>query len=227
MLPTINLTSSRNIRIRSFEEDKNATLNVHRGLRYDGKIKGFFKFSGNFYLTNPQDELIESFEIAILLDKSYPNTFPIVFLLDDKIEKSDKYHIDQEGIICFEHTYVSNVLARGGLRLYDFVNYYLPKYFSWALVKKYGNAQDLKEWAHKEDGTKQFYEMLLDTTDRNTIQRFLEGYCKVTKIHRNDKCYCGNGKKLKHCHYDSATYLKATPKQTILKDIVLFQEVCL
>ncbi len=223
MLPIINLTSNRGFEIRSFEEDKIATLSANKGLRYVGISNDLFKFSGNFYLTNPQDQLIESFEIVILVDKGYPNSFPNVILLDEKIEKSDDYHISKEGVVCFEHTYIANSLAKNGLRLYDFINYYLPKYFSWALVKKHGNAKGLKEWLHKEEGTKQFYETLLETTDSSIIHLFLKNYSDVTKIRRNDKCYCGKGKKLKLCHYYEALYLKATPKTIIKNDIQLFQ----
>ena len=223
MLSTINLTTNRDFRIRNFEEDKIATLNAHKGLRFVGKDKDYYIFCGNFYLTNPQGELIESFEIAIFIDKSYPNTFPSVVLLDNKIEKCDDYHISKEGVICFEHTYVTNAIAKVGLRLYDFANYYLPKYFSWVLIKQYGNSQNLQEWAHKDDGTKQFYEVLLDTTDKNTLRLFLETYCKVAKISRNDKCCCGSNKKLKHCHYDAGTFLKTISRDDIQKDIQLFQ----
>lgn len=222
MFPTINLTLNRNFPIRNFEEDKNATLSAHRGLRYEGKINGFFKFSGNFYLTNPQGEFIESYEIAILIDNSYPNTFPVVKLLDNKIEKTDDFHISSEGIICFEHSYIANSISKSCLRLYDFVDYYLPKYFSWVLVKQYGNAQNLQEWAHSTEGIKQFYETLINTADKNVIRLFLENYCKASKINRNDKCYCGNGKKIKYCHIYAAEYLNATSKQIISKDIELF-----
>jgi hypothetical protein len=223
MLPNIDLISNRELKIRSFEEDKIATLNANKGFRYIGRKKEFFKFCGNFYLTNAQNELIESFEIAILIGKKYPNTFPIVILLDEKVEKSDEYHISKDGIICFEHTYIANYLAQKGLRLYDFVNYYLPRYFSWVLVKKFGNANTLKEWEHKENGTKQFYEMLINSSDKNTIRSFLENYGNSKKIERNDECYCGNGRKLKNCHYLEALLLKATPKETIQKDLLLFQ----
>lgn len=223
MLQTINLTSNRSFRIRNFEEDKIATLNAHKGLRYIGKVKGFYKFSGNFYLTNPQNILIESFEITILLAKNYPNTFPIVILLDDKFEKTDDYHISEQGIICFEHTYICNALAKSEIRLYDFANHYLPKYFSWVLVKKYGNTEKLQEWAHHGDGTKQVYEILLGITDKHIIRKFLENFCSVKDISRNDKCYCGNGKKLKHCHYNAALFLDATSRNIIQKDIELFQ----
>jgi hypothetical protein len=223
MLPIINLTSNKSFIIKNFEEDKVATLNAHRGLRYLGVLNDCYTFRGNFYLLNPHGDLIESFEILIIIGKSYPNTFPIVILLDDKIEKSDDYHISKEGIICFEHTYVTNALAQSSLRLYDFVNYFLPKYFSWVLVKREGDVHGLQEWGHKEDGTKQFYENLIGTKDRNTICLFLENYCSATKINRNDKCYCGNDKKIKHCHLKAAQFLNATSKQTIFKDIDLFQ----
>jgi hypothetical protein len=223
MLPTINLTSNRNFQIRNFEEDKIATLKANKGLRYVGKVKDFFKFSGNFYLTNPQGNLIESFEIVILIGKAYPNVFPIVFSVDDKIEKIDDFHISKEGVVCVEHTYVANKLVSTGLRVYDFINYYLPKYFSWVLLKQNGISENLQEWAHQDKGTKQFYESLLGTTNKNTICLFLESYSKASKIKRNDKCYCGNGKKIKHCHIEAAQYLKSTSKQTISKDITLFQ----
>jgi hypothetical protein len=223
MLPIINLTSNRSFLIRNFEEDKIATLNAHKGLRYHGKFKDFQRFSGNYYLTNLQGDLIESFEIVILVGKTYPNVFPVVFLLDEKIEKIEDNHLSKEGIICFDHIYVTNAIAISGLRLYDFVNYYLPKYFSWVLIKKYGDAQNLQEWAHGNEGTKQFYENLLGTTDKEIIYRFLENYCKTSKIHRNDKCYCVSGKKIKSCHIGAAQFLEATSRQTILKDIILFQ----
>jgi len=111
-------------------------LNANSGLRYDGKVNDFRRFSGNFYLTNLDGEFIESFEIRILLPNAYPNGFPIVFAVDDKIEKTEDYHISKDGVICVEHTYVANKLASAGVRLYDFIYYYLPKYFSWVRLKQ-------------------------------------------------------------------------------------------
>jgi hypothetical protein len=224
MLPTINLTSNRSFKIRNFEEDRIATLHAHPGLRYNGIVNSFYKFSGDFYLTNLNGELIETFEIALLIGKSYPNIFPLLFLLDEKIEKSDGYHIDEFGCICLEHTYIANALAKSSLRIYDFINYYLPKYFSWALLKKHSKTESLQEWEHKDKGTKQVYEILLETTDSNIIKLFLENYCIASEIRRNDKCYCGNDRKLKNCHYEAVLFLKNTPKEYISKDISLFEE---
>lgn len=222
MLPAINLSSNRSFSIRNFDEDKNVTLNAHKGLRYEGKFNDYHKFSGNYYLTNFQGDLIESYQIFILISKSYPNVFPIVYCMDEKIEKIDDFHINKEGMICVEHTYVANNLASAGLRIYDFINYYLPKYFSWVLLKQNNITDNIQEWAHQEKGNIQFYETLLGTTDKNMICLFLEGYCKAKKIKRNDKCYCGNDKKVKYCHLEAAQYLKSTSKQIISNDIALF-----
>ena len=222
MLPVINLTANRNFRIRNFEEDKIATLNANKGLHYFGIRNDFYLFKGNYYLTNQQGFFIESFEIAILIEKNYPNAFPVVYLLDEKIEKNADNHINPNCSICFDHTYITNALAKNGLRLYDFVNYYPDKYFSWILVKQYGNAHNLQEWAHDNKGVIQFYETLLDTTDKDTIRLFLETFCRMVAISRNDKCYCGNNKKLKCCHNDAAHFLKDMPLKTIQNDIKLF-----
>jgi len=222
MLPDINLISNRQFKISNFEEDKIATLEANPGLRYDGKIDDLRKFSGSFYLTSSEGKLIESFGIIILIPKAYPNTFPIVISVDDKIEKTENYHIGKEGIICVEHTYVANKLAGAGLRLYDFISYYLPKYFSWVLLKQTGITENLLEWGHQDRGTIQVYETLLETTDKFAIRLFLEGFVKAKKIGRNDRCYCGSGKKLKYCHYEAAVFLKTTSKKSIAKDASLF-----
>lgn len=219
-----DLTLNRDFKIKNFEEDKIATLNAHTGLFYWGKIrKKTYKFSGNFYLTNSQGSLIESFEIVILIDKAYPNTFPIVILLDDKIEKSEDYHMNNQGIICLEHTYIANAIASKGIRLFDFLSYYLPKYFSWALVKKYGNEKHLQEWGHGNIGIKQFYKELIGSNEKSIIHQFLINYCEASKIERNVKCYCGSGKKLKDCHYEEVLFLKRTSKKEIIRNIALFE----
>ncbi len=222
MLQGTNLILNRNFKIRNFEEDKIATLEANPGLRYDGKVEGFYRFSGNFFLKDKKGCLIESFGIILLLSKAYPNVFPIVFSIDGKIETSDDFHISKDGAICVEHTYVTNKLVSGGLRLYDFIDYYLPKYFSWVLLKQSGITLGLKEWGHNDSGTIQVYEELLNNNDRKCIKKFLENYLSVAKIGRNDKCYCGNNKKLKNCHYEAALFLKATPKKTIMTDFSLF-----
>ena len=176
----------------------------------------------NFFLKDAEGGLIESFGINLLLPKTYPNAFPIVFSNDGKIEKSDEFHINKEGAICVEHPYIANKLISAGLRLYDFIDYYLPKYFSWVLLKQSGLTSGLEEWGHFDTGTIQVYETLLNITDRKAIKKFLENYLSVVKIGRNDMCYCGSDKKLKHCHYEAALFLKSTPKNTVAKDIDLF-----
>lgn len=223
MFPIINHISSRGFKIRNFEEDKIATLNANRGLRYEGIFKNIHLFCGNYYLINSNEKLIEAFQIEIFIGIDYPNDFPVVKLMDNKVERIEDNHISKEGIICFDHPYIINVIKKGGLRIYDFVKYYLPKYFSWVLIKKYGDSRNLQEWAHDTVGTKQFYECLLDTNDKIKIRLFLENYCKALKLNRNDKCYCGSDKKIKHCHIEAAKYLNDTTRQIILNDIILFE----
>lgn len=222
MLPDISHISNRQFKIRDFEEDRVATLKANPGLRYDGKFNGVYRFSGSFYLTDQDGKLIEAFGIIILIGKNYPNAFPLVFSVDGKIDKSDDFHISAEGVICVEHTYIANQLANSGLRLFDFIQYYFPKYFSWVLLKQYGNTENLEEWSHQDQGTIEVYEHLLKTTDKTVIKRFLMGFLEVKKISRNDQCYCGSSKKLKKCHYNAAIFLRSTEKKSISNDIALF-----
>lgn len=231
MLRITDLTSSRKFKIKNFEEDKAATLSSNKGLHYLGKVEdefdvSFHQFKGGYYLTNDNYELIESFEISILIKASspdaYPNSFPIVFLLDDKIKKIEDNHISESGLICFEHTYICNHLAKSGLRIYDFCNYFLKKYFCWVLYKPFDKSNDLIEWQHKERGTIQFYELLLGTKNKSKIELFIDNYCNSPNINRNRQCYCGSGKKLKYCHYKLALILKSTSLDKIKEDFLSF-----
>lgn len=224
MQQAIDLTLNRSFKIRNFEEDKAATLNANPGLRYEGEVKDCKKFSGSFYLKNESGELIESFNVIIVVNKkSYPNAFPVLVLTDDKIDRNIDYHMDSEGVVCLEHPYISNRLALGGIRIYDFINHYLLRYFSWVLVKKYGQSSKLEEWQHHDNGTIQLYQELLGTTNNKIISLFIEQYCKRTKIKFNEICYCGSGLKLKNCHLDAAILLKSTSKKTLINDLRLFK----
>ncbi|KXH81618.1 SEC-C domain-containing protein [Chryseobacterium kwangjuense] len=223
MQQAINLTLNRNFKIRNFEEDKAAIISANPGLKYLGVVEGFHKFDGNFYLKNDEGELIESFNIVIVVNhKKYPNSFPLLLLIDDKIEKSLDNHLSKDGLVCLEHTYSLNKIESGGIRVYDFINHYLTKYFSWVLVKKYGRSEILDEYQHHEKGTIQFYQELLKTMDKKIIYQFLEEYCHQIKTKQNSMCYCGSGKKLKKCHYEAVIMLKATSKKIILSDLKLF-----
>ena len=130
MWTNTNLTLDRGFRINNFEEDKIAILKKNPGLRFEVQEDGIYNFNGNYYLKDLDDKLIESFEVKVIIPKKYPNSVPVVISTDEKITKIDDYHISKEGIICFDHNYRLNKIASGGLRLYDFIEYYFPKYFS-------------------------------------------------------------------------------------------------
>ncbi|MBC7524775.1 MAG: hypothetical protein H7239_10085 [Flavobacterium sp.] len=232
MLPVTNLIlRTSNKKIKNFEDDKDSVVELNPGLRYDGVVnirnkKGvekYKRFSGQYYLLDADKHLIESFEVVIAVDSKYPNSFPILMLCDDHFEKSLKYHMDENGGICLEHTYIANAIAAGGLRVTDFVDYYLPRYFSWALVKKFGDATGLEEWDHHEKGTIELYQILIGVSDKEVIRTFLERCLAEPKPRRNTPCYCGADAKLKDCHWKEALFLHCTSRSQIKKDVTLFE----
>lgn len=219
MLNNISPTLNRGFKIRNFEEDKIAILNRNPGLHFVIQDDGTYIFSGNYYLTDKEGRLIKAFNIKISPLKKYPNAVPIVYSTGDEIEKIDDYHISKEGVICFDHTYTLNKIASGGLRLYDFIEFYFPKYFSWVLLKQNERTEKLKEWAHQDDGTIQYFQEILEINEIEKINVFLENYLSVAKPRRNEKCYCGSGIKLKKCHLDAVNILRATSKKELQGDL--------
>jgi hypothetical protein len=221
MLQDINHIINRNFSIRNFTEDKNAVLKANPGLRYDGLINGANIFSGNYFLLDQNNELIQSFNISIIVPTYGRDKIPVVITTDDRVMKTEEYHNSEMGI-CFEQKYFLNRLAITGMRLYDFIEFFFPRYFSWILLKQHGIEENLDEWAHGEKGIIQFYEELLKSTDKCFIKNFLIKYVNGKNNIRNKECYCGSKLKIKKCHFKEINFLNYTPRNIIKEDIQWF-----
>jgi hypothetical protein len=223
MLQISSHISDRGREIKNFEEDRIAVLQANPGLKFIVCKKDLFKFQGKFYVTDERESVIDWFDIAIVFNKKYPYIFPLLFELSEKIERNDSNHIDKNGSICLEFPYIINSIEKSKIRVYDFVNHYVKKYFMWILLKKASNTDSLKEWSHKEDGKIEFYQELLGSKDNFFIKNFLTAYCSSKKHSRNLYCYCGIDKKLKFCHMPAVQMLNDTDTNEIYKDIELFK----
>jgi hypothetical protein len=210
-------------KFKTLKDDLTATLRKNSGLRveYSGKDKTILK--GKYYLCNENDELIEHFDITICVGKGYPYFFPILIENSMKIERHIDNHINENGIACVEIDKFTKVIAKYGISIFDFIEYYVKKYFSWQLVKKQEGTSNLTEWAHYAEGDIQMYMSIIGSNDQNVIYDFLSNYLLNKNIGRNDKCICGSNKKLKQCHEDLVLLLKDIGYKQIEKDINLFK----
>ena len=223
MYKDINLHLISKNKFKTLKDDLTATLKKNSGLRveYSGKDKTILK--GKYYLCNNNDELIEHFDITICVGKGYPYFFPILIENSEKIERHIDNHIDDNGVACVEIDKFAKVIAKYGISIYDFIEYYVKKYFSWQLVKQNEGDENLTEWAHHSAGDIQMYMGLIGSEDSGVIFNFLLNFLANKNIGRNDKCFCGSNLKLKQCHEDLVLLFKDIGYNQIEKDINLFK----
>lgn len=166
----------------------------------------------------------DSFTIAIVIPKNYPNAVPGVIELSKNIERIDDRHISEYGECCLDITHELLYQARSGIKIIDFIKNSVYPYFANQLFflsqGKYANG----EYAHHFNGVKQFYKEKLGLDDIPLIIKILE-LIIINKVpSRNSICPCGE-KKIKYCHDSQIEFLKSVGKTQIKSDLMEFRKI--
>lgn len=206
--------------IRNLGDDLYLTLRSNPDFRFSMIANDTICIEGRYDLLNPDGKRIDWFFIRILVGNQYPHSFPRLYELG-KIERNDDNHIGEDGKVCTDFTYVELGLQREGIRIFDFVNYYMKKYFSWYLVKISDPSFKLSEWSHGKLGVVQFYELLFKTKNKTLIRSYLSQYLTL-RLSRQRGCFCNEVSSQTNCHIDEMRALNPIPPICILKDINLF-----
>ena len=95
---------------------------------------------------------------------------------------------------------------------FDEDNEYLASQYYHHLTGSY-----LQEYAHGDDGVRQYYEKLLGTTDV-VVWAALFHAAFDKHIERNEPCCCGSGRKFKKCHEPIVQSIQLIGKEQVEKD---------
>jgi hypothetical protein len=177
------------------------------------------KIEGIVYINDDSDLLQNSFFIQIFIPKNYPNEFPILVEPNNKIERIKDRHISKEGIACVEVEPIQFQIAQKGISLFHFVDHYVYKYLCGQIYFDEKQVWPHNEWAHEKAGIKQYFENRFKSENYTEISKALT---LIIKKERNEKCFCGNGKKFKYCHLKELDDLTIIPKDYLKKYLTYF-----
>lgn len=223
MLKTTSHITNETRKLQRLKDDLLLTLQANPGLRFHEEQPGRLVLEGSFYVAGEKGELLDYFNILIKVGPFYPYCFPELYETAGKIERIPDNHIDGNGLACVELTYIAEHIAKRGIRIFDFVNYYVRKYFAWHVIRKHDPSIKLEEWEHSDDAKSEFYRILLKVDTIENAIPFIEQYISAEKVKRNDPCYCGSRKKLKDCHYQTALFLKEMSRNKIKNDLIFLK----
>lgn len=207
------------------------TLNndINEVLQMFPKLKQYEKnkcklLSGEIDIFDSESVYLESYEINVFIPKNYPYGFPLLQETSCRFEHIADRHISTDGFCCVCSLQEADIVSQRGISIKNFFSKYVVPYFANQLY-----FQSEKHWAngdyeHGDYGIFQFYRELLKVgklEDAISILSILHS----KKLNRNDNCFCGKGKKIKHCHFEEYKKIKDLSKLRVASDLKILKSL--
>lgn len=166
-----------------------------------------------------ENQLLDSYQVKIVLTDAYPYMYPKVYELEGKIKRDIDHHCMKEGLLCIAPGPIQKLECRRGLRLPNFIYQKLIPHLAQQTHKiEYGFYPN-GEYHHYEKGIIQSYKEIVQEEDSNQVIQLMEKVAKNDIPSRNDLCFCGSNKKFKNCHQDSIEQLSLLGFQQLNTDL--------
>lgn len=174
----------------------------------------------NRYLFASIDDWDRYFLNILIAD--FPNHFPEVWEVGERIPREADRHLNRDGSICFcTKTKEDIYLATRIFNLNDFIQLILipflqnNSYFEIHKTYKFG------EYSHNFlFATYETYVDVLGIENPIVIEQTIECLINRLKIRPNELCFCGSKKKIKNCSNHQELYKlgRKIPRETLLVD---------
>ncbi|MES2863003.1 MAG: hypothetical protein V4666_02705 [Bacteroidota bacterium] len=171
---------------------------------------------GDIYLNNEIGEIIEEYKIKIEYTEEFPNRFPHVFELSNKIPKNVDWHIfESVGNCCLSSFPEELIYCNQNYNLITFFEDKIVPYF-YAQVFRNKNGFFLKERPHGEMGWISFFFDELKTNNFKIIENSILFILQNKKLDRTAKCYCGSKEKFRKCHRDKLSNIEKLNSEQLI-----------
>jgi hypothetical protein len=198
--------------------------NAFPKLNYFDKSEGIF-FKGELDICDTKGNYWDTFTIGITIPKNYPFGVPLLFEISNIIPREDDRHIDKNGLCCVDIEHELLYLSRQGIRIIDFIRDKVYPFFANQLYFKEEGKYSNGEYKHRFEGIVQFYNERLNITDNKEAIKILQTLLEGKNHSRNELCFCGSEKKLKHCHLESVIFLKTLGNKCLIRDLEEFEKI--
>jgi hypothetical protein len=163
-------------------------------------IRGIFPVRAN-------GGIVDHYLIEIFIPHNYPKNIPEVKELGGRIKRHPDWHVSADGTLClfiplerWKHmpdTATVITFLDGPLNDHLFSQTYFELHGHWPFGER----------GHGIEGVKEYLSEELGTDDVLTMRRLLE-YLSTKRPKGHWVCFCGSGKKMRHCHFDTILDLR-------------------
>jgi hypothetical protein len=194
-----------------------AELESKYGLQFDESTSEFY---GNLCV-----EQNDCYQISINI-VPFPNSFPIVKELGERIPRKIDRHIYSDASCCLTTKAKEQLLLKKKIKTLDkFISDIVIPFFKnnsyFEINKEYING----DYKHGIVGVFEAYQEIANISDLKLLFNTLTDRLMGKKYRRNDLCFCNSGKKFKKCHQPYYNDLFLIEKDVINQDIKRLSDV--
>ena len=151
-------------------------------------------------ITFAADDKQYAYEVRIVASTEYPHRFPKVFETVSTFPKIIDWHVYEDESFCFTVLPLEVLRCRLGMDLCTFLKEWIVPYLANQQYRKNEGKYANGEFSHGLWGLMEYYGPLIRTSSMFEVEATLTFAIEHKRVERVSKCFCGNGKKYRHCH---------------------------
>lgn len=174
--------------------------------------------SGNLILSDENNVMYDEYSIKIECSNDYPNNFPLVYELNERLPNNIDWHIYEDGHFCICTPIEEYIHCSKGITLTSFIQkQIIPYLHNQSFREKEGYF--LNERSHGSMGILESLNDILHINDLIKVYFLLVYIYKNSKPSRTSKCFCGSDRKYRYCHKEAYEVLKSIGQERLFSII--------
>lgn len=200
----------KNIRLLNREQRylKNNYPSLKLRINSQVEIVGLLEFSAAY-----NEEIISNrYNIKIILPPDYPKMVPMVWELDNRIDKN--YHKYDDGSLCLGTPTDIYLRFMENPNIGHFIkDLVIPYLYRYSYIKKY-KENPFPDYSHGTKGIIEYYLEFFSTDTISTVLDLLK--TSINSFNKEDNCPCGSPNKINNCHKIQLEKLIEIPKGLLM-----------
>ena len=191
-----------------FNQQLQEVVRAYPGLTISKESNG--DYLEGFIGINLQDNRDFQFRIKIEYENAFPKCFPVLFEIGGFIPREADWHVyPTKGNCCVCHPILEYLDCERGITVTSFITKHVKPYLAHQLYRKlYGSY--LREFDHGDEGSEQALREYINAPNDDILADVLRYIIGIKRVEcaSKDKCFCGSGKRFKHCHKHIMEFLQ-------------------
>jgi len=178
---------------------------------------------GKISLLDENGAIYDAYHIKIDCSDDYPNSFPWVYEVFGRLPHNIDWHVYEDGHFCICTPIEELIYCSKGITMTTFIRDHIVPYLHNQSFRE-NEGYFLNERSHGSQGILESIRDILMAKDLNKVYSLLVYIYKNDNPSRTAICFCGSGKKYRHCHREAYRSLKLLSQEKLLQIICFIKD---